>query len=81
MDGPVVLVGRSDVGAAITRVAPDASNVEAPVYVAGFHSDEGERALANCSLFPAVKRGPDTTVATEYEGARCAFWRDLRRGR
>ncbi|MFJ9626212.1 alpha/beta fold hydrolase [Streptomyces sp. NPDC101175] len=68
VDGPVVLVGHSYAGAIITRAARDASNVEALVYVAAFQPDEGESALENASRFPGAKMGPDTTVATEYEG-------------
>ncbi|MFK0151645.1 alpha/beta fold hydrolase [Streptomyces sp. NPDC090499] len=68
VDGPVVLVGHSYAGAVITRAARDASNVEALVYVAAFQPAEGESALENASRFPGAKMGPDTTVATEYEG-------------
>ncbi|MFJ9895958.1 alpha/beta fold hydrolase [Streptomyces sp. NPDC091280] len=68
VDGPVVLVGHSYAGAIISRAARDASNVEALVYVAAFQPDEGESALENASRFPGAKMGPDTTVATEYEG-------------
>ncbi|NEA99615.1 alpha/beta hydrolase [Streptomyces sp. SID13726] len=68
VDGPVVLVGHSYAGAIITRAARDASNVQALVYVAAFQPDEGESALENASRFPGAKMGPDTTVATEYDG-------------
>ncbi|MFG2938181.1 alpha/beta fold hydrolase [Streptomyces sp. NPDC048282] len=68
VDGPVVLVGHSYAGAIITRAARAASNVEALVYVAAFQPDEGESCLENASRFPGAKMGPDTTVATEYEG-------------
>ncbi|MFJ3798253.1 alpha/beta fold hydrolase [Streptomyces sp. NPDC090088] len=68
VDGPVVLVGHSYAGAIITRAARDASNVRALVYVAAFQPDEGESCLENASRFPGARMGPDTTVATEYEG-------------
>jgi pimeloyl-ACP methyl ester carboxylesterase len=69
VDGPVVLVGHSYAGAIITRAARDAANVQALVYVAAYQPDEGESALDNAaSRFPGAKMGPDTTIATEYEG-------------
>lgn len=68
VDGPVVLAGHSYAGAIITRAARDASNVKALVYVAAFQPDEGESALENASRFPGAKMGPDTTIATEYQG-------------
>ncbi|MFE5550027.1 alpha/beta fold hydrolase [Streptomyces sp. NPDC056534] len=69
IDGPVVLVGHSYAGAIITRAARDAPNVEALVYVAAYQLDEGESALDNAaSHFPGAKMGPDTTIATEYDG-------------
>lgn len=42
IDGPVVLVGHSYGGVAITNAALEADNVQALVYIAGFAPDSGE---------------------------------------
>jgi pimeloyl-ACP methyl ester carboxylesterase len=52
IDGPVVLVGHSYGGAVITNVDPDAGEIAALVYVAGFAPESGETCFSLSSMFP-----------------------------
>lgn len=52
VDGPVVLVGHSYGGAVLTAVDPDAGDITALVYVAGFALAPGESAAAASALAP-----------------------------
>jgi pimeloyl-ACP methyl ester carboxylesterase len=52
VDGPVVLAGHSYGGAVMTNVDPDAGDVVALVYVAGFALEPGESAADASSLTP-----------------------------
>src|SRR4051794_4666922 len=52
LDGPVVLVGHSYGGAVITNVDPDAGDVVALVFVAGFALEAGESAGDASALAP-----------------------------
>jgi pimeloyl-ACP methyl ester carboxylesterase len=61
LDGPVVLVGHSYGGAVLTAVAPDAGDIVALVYVAGFALQPGESAAAASALAPGSTLG-DTLV-------------------
>jgi pimeloyl-ACP methyl ester carboxylesterase len=73
--GPVLLVGHSYGGAAISAAAPQAPNVVGLVYVAGFIPDEGEslQALAGQAtdslLGPALRPVPFSTGAGAEPGA------------
>jgi pimeloyl-ACP methyl ester carboxylesterase len=52
LDGPIVLVAHSYGGAVITAVDPDAGNLTALVYVAGFALEPGESAATASALTP-----------------------------
>ncbi|MFI7111332.1 alpha/beta fold hydrolase [Nonomuraea sp. NPDC050227] len=56
--GPVIMVGHSYGGAAITNAARGHDNVKALVYVAAFAPDEGETALELAGKFPGSKLPP-----------------------
>ena len=65
MDGPVVLVGYSYGGSVITE-AGNHPKVAAPVYIAAFALDEGERAVRQSSrgYLKPPKRSSRTATAT-----------------
>jgi pimeloyl-ACP methyl ester carboxylesterase len=52
VDGPVVLVGHSYGGAVVTNVDPEAGDITALVYIAGFALDAGEDCGSASSLAP-----------------------------
>src|SRR3954447_7264029 len=77
IDGPVLLVGHSYGGAAITNAATSAPNVLGLVYVAGFAPDEGELlgalesgsrdSVLNSALAPRrYPTGDDGQLGTEF---------------
>src|SRR5437764_1402801 len=75
IEGPVVLVGHAYGGAVITNVPPDAGDLIALVYVAGFAPDPGESCISLIGRFPgstlrdalrAVPRGDGTTDLLIY---------------
>jgi pimeloyl-ACP methyl ester carboxylesterase len=85
IDGPVALVGHSYGGAVLTGVAPDAGDVVALVYVAGFALTPGESAGDASALAPGstladtltrvplAGGGTDTYIAQErYHQQFCA---------
>ena len=75
IEGPVVLVGHAYGGAVITNVPPEAGDLIALVYVAGFAPDPGESCISLIGRFPgstlrdalrAVPRGDGTTDLLIY---------------
>lgn len=85
IDGPVMLVGHSYGGAVMTAVRPDAGDVRALVFVAGFALEQGESAAAASGLAPGstlldtlervplAAGGTDTYIAQEkYHRQFCA---------
>jgi pimeloyl-ACP methyl ester carboxylesterase len=91
IDGPVLAVGHSYGGAAITNAATEAKNVVGLVYVAAFAPDEGETlgeveagskdSVLNSALVPRRYPSADGGSATEFyidpAKAREAFAGDL----
>jgi pimeloyl-ACP methyl ester carboxylesterase len=91
VEGPVVAVGHSYGGAAITNAATDAKNVVALVYVAAFAPDEGETlgaaeagskdSVLNTALvprqYPSANGGAGTEFYIDPAKARDAFAGDL----
>jgi pimeloyl-ACP methyl ester carboxylesterase len=89
--GPVVAVGHSYGGAAITNAATDAKNVVALVYVAAFAPEEGETlgaaeagskdSVLNAALvprqYPSANGGSATEFYIDPAKARDAFAGDL----
>jgi pimeloyl-ACP methyl ester carboxylesterase len=77
IDGPVLLAGHSYGGAVVTNVDPDAGDIVALVYVAGFALEAGESAGDAASLAPGstladtlervplADGGADTYIAQE----------------
>ncbi|MEU1723344.1 alpha/beta hydrolase [Nonomuraea sp. NPDC005692] len=65
--GPVIMVGHSYGGAAITNAARGHDNVKALVYVAAFAPDEGETPLELAGKFPGSKL-PPALVARPHPG-------------
>jgi pimeloyl-ACP methyl ester carboxylesterase len=57
VDGPVVLVGHSYGGMVITNVSPDAGDITALVYVAGFAPMPGDSAFTLAGMFPGSTLG------------------------
>jgi len=57
IDGPVVLVGHSYGGSVITNVDPEAGDIAALVYVAGFAPEEGESCVELSERFPGSTLG------------------------
>ena len=57
IDGPIVLAGHSYGGAVITNVAPEAGDIVALVYIAGFALEPGESAGDASSLVPGSTLG------------------------
>jgi len=91
VEGPVVAVGHSYGGAAITNAATDAENVVALVYVAAFAPDEGETlgaaeadskdSVLNTALvarqYPSANGGSASEFYIDPAKARDAFAGDL----
>ena len=91
VEGPVVAVGHSYGGAAITNAATDAKNVVALVYVAAFAPEEGETlgaaeagskdSVLNTALvarqYPSANGGSATEFYIDPAKARDAFAGDL----
>ncbi|MEO3808851.1 alpha/beta hydrolase [Sphaerisporangium sp. B11E5] len=65
--GPVIMVGHSYGGAAITNAARGHANVKALVYVAAFAPDEGENPLQLADKFPGSKLAP-ALITRAYPG-------------
>jgi pimeloyl-ACP methyl ester carboxylesterase len=57
IDGPVVLVGHSYGGAVITNVDPEAGEIVALVYAAGFAPKAGEDCIQLSQMFPGSTLG------------------------
>ena len=57
LEGPIVLVGHSYGGAVLTAVDPDAGDIIAAVYVAGFALQPGESAADASALTPGSTLG------------------------
>ena len=57
LEGPIVLVGHSYGGAVLTAVGPDAGDIVAAVYVAGFALQPGESAADASALTPGSTLG------------------------
>jgi pimeloyl-ACP methyl ester carboxylesterase len=64
IDGPIVLVGHSYGGAVLTNVDPNAVDITALVYVAGFALEAGESAADAAALAPGSTLG-DTLARVE----------------
>ncbi|GAA2871762.1 alpha/beta fold hydrolase [Nonomuraea rubra] len=70
--GPVIMVGHSYGGAAITNAARGHDNVKALVYVAAFAPDEGETPLELAGKFPGSKL-PPALVIRPYPGGKDGY--------
>ena len=69
IDGPVVLVGHSYGGCAITNAGVGSPNVKALVYIAAFAPDEGETLLETFSLGGGSSDLANHLVLRSYPGA------------
>jgi pimeloyl-ACP methyl ester carboxylesterase len=67
ISGPVVLVGHSYGGAVISAVRPDAGDVTALVYVAGFAPEQGETCAGLSGRFPGGSLA-ETLVPVDLAG-------------
>ncbi|GAA4059904.1 alpha/beta fold hydrolase [Nonomuraea soli] len=70
--GPVIMVGHSYGGAAITNAARGHANVKALVYVAAFAPDKGETPLELAGKFPGSKL-PPALVVRPYPGGKDGY--------
>jgi pimeloyl-ACP methyl ester carboxylesterase len=70
--GPVIMVGHSYGGAAITNAARGHANVKALVYVAAFAPDEGETPLELAGKYPGSKL-PTALVVRPYPGGKDGY--------
>ncbi|MFB4284953.1 alpha/beta fold hydrolase [Nonomuraea sp. MTCD27] len=70
--GPVIMVGHSYGGAAITNAARGHDNVKALVYVAAFAPDEGETPLELAGKYPGSKL-PAALVVRPYPGGKDGY--------
>jgi pimeloyl-ACP methyl ester carboxylesterase len=68
LDGPVVLVGHSYGGAVITNVDPDAGEIAALVYVAGFAPEPGDTCLSLSTLYPGGTLGDTLEPVSRADG-------------
>jgi pimeloyl-ACP methyl ester carboxylesterase len=68
ISGPIVLVGHSYGGVAITNAATGNSNVKALVYVAGFAPDQGETVGQMLAMNPGSQAAPPNLTFRPYPG-------------
>ena len=66
--GPIVLVGHSYGGFAMTNAATGNPNIKALVYIAAFAPDSGETVGSIAASAPGSKLGPDSLTVRPYTG-------------
>jgi pimeloyl-ACP methyl ester carboxylesterase len=81
VDGPVVLVGHSFGGAIISNVSPDAGDITALAYIAGYAPDYGESAKTLAAKFhgsrPAATRRFVAPEALEEPTGERPLWKQV----